>query len=216
MTQFEKIVYFMKKPWVIGLYAILVVFTYIFIDKTVAAYFYQLDLRTDVAALNVLTVFGKWIAYVVLFVASGLYFRYIQVNPLYEGRSWFLLGCILVANLVCLVLKIVFGRARPELLFISNEFGFYWFKLKSDFWSFPSGHTITVVSLAAGLGVLFSRYFYAIFTVALLIASSRILLYYHYVSDVMTGFYVSVLAVGFFIQYLRKNKCFDKKGCVVS
>jgi membrane-associated phospholipid phosphatase len=216
MTQFEKTVHFMKKPWVIILYAILVVLVYIFSDKAIATYFHQLDLRTNIHALNILTAFGKWAAYVVLFFAAGLYFRYIRVNSVYESRSWFLLGCVLAANLVCLVAKIILGRARPDLLFASNEFGFYWFKLKSVYWSFPSGHTITVVSLAAGLGVLFPRYFYAILAVALLIVASRVLLYYHYLSDVMAGFYVSILVVGLFTQYLKKNKCLNKKGCAIS
>ena len=128
------------------------------------------------------------------------------MNPVYESRSWYLLGCVFVANLVCFVCKVTLGRARPDLLFASNEFGFYWFKLSKFYWSFPSGHTTTVVSLAVGLGVLFPRYFYIALTVALLVAASRVLLYYHYLSDVLSAFYISLLVVGFFTGYLKDKK----------
>lgn len=216
MTQFEKTFHFMKKPWVIVLYAILVVLAYIFIDRSLATYFYQLDLRINIHALNILTAFGQWIGYVLLFLGIALHFRWIRANPVYEMRAWYLLGCLLIANLVCFVVKVALSRARPDLLFASNEFGFYWFKHTKAYWSFPSGHTTTVISLAAGLGVLFPRYFYAILAVALLVAASRVLLYYHYLSDVMTAFYLSVLVVGFFTQYLKKNHWIDKKIKIIS
>lgn len=215
MTPFEKLFNFMKKPWVIILYAILVILAYYFIDQPLATYFYQLDLRTKMPLLGVLTAFGKWIAYVLLFFIAGLYFRYIQVNTVYETRAWYLLGCVLLANLVCLVLKVTLSRARPDLLFSSNEFGFYWFKLSSDYWSLPSGHTTTVISLAAGLGMLVPRYFYVLLIAAFLIVASRILLCFHYLSDVMSAFYISLLVVGFFTEYIKRKNWFNKMDCTM-
>ena len=205
MTQFEKTICFMKKPWVIGLYVILVILSYVYIDRGLASYFHQFDLRTSIHALNYLTALGQWLAYIALFLLAGLYFRFVRVNSVYEARAWYLLGCVLVANLVCLVLKVALSRARPDLLFSSNEFGFYWFKHKSAYWSFPSGHTTTVISLAAGLGVLFPRYFFLALAIALLVAATRVLLYYHYLSDVMTAFYLSLLVVGFFYSVFEKK-----------
>jgi membrane-associated phospholipid phosphatase len=215
MTQFEKVFYFMKKPWVIIFYAILVILAYYFVDKPIATYFYQLDLGTKMHSLELLTALGKWIAYVILFFIAGLYFRYIQVNTVYEARAWYLLGCVLVANLICLILKVALSRARPDLLFTSNVFGFYWFKLSSNYWSLPSGHTTTVISLASGLGVLFPRYFYAFLIVALLVVASRVLLYFHYLSDVMSAFYISLLTVGFFTEYLKRKNWLKKTGCTM-
>ncbi len=215
MTQFEKLFNFMKKPWVIILYAILVILAYYFIDQPLATYFYQLDLRTKMPLLGVLTALGKWIAYVLLFFIAGLYFRYIQVNTVYEARAWYLLGCVLLANLVCLVLKVTLSRARPDLLFSSNEFGFYWFKLSSDYWSLPSGHTTTVISLAVGLGMFVPRYFYVLLVAAFFIVVSRILLCFHYLSDVMSAFYISLLVVGFFTEYIKRKNWFNKMDCTM-
>lgn len=213
MTQFEKTCHFMKKPWVIGLSITLVVLAYIFVDRPLATFFHQLELRTNIHVLRILTALGQWIAYLVIFFFVALYFRYVRVNLVCESRSWYLLGCMLAANLVCFVLKVILGRARPDLLFTINEFGFYWFKFSKYYWSFPSGHTTTVVSLAIGVGVLFPRWFYVAIVVALLVAASRVLLYYHYLSDVLAAFYLTVFVVGFFTQYLRQKNWFEDKGC---
>ena len=109
----------------------------------------------------------------------------------------------MIPNLFGFVVKIVLGRARPDLLFSIDYFGFYGFKLNNLYWSFPSGHTLTSTALASGLGVIFPRYFYAFLGGALLVASSRILLYHHYLSDVMTGLYMSLLLVGIFTHYFK-------------
>ncbi|MBI2785476.1 MAG: phosphatase PAP2 family protein [Legionella longbeachae] len=216
MTQFEKVYYFIKKPWVIVLYTILVILVYYFVDKPLATYFYQFDFINKVPVLKLLTTLGQWIIYIILFVFGGLYFRYIQINSAYEARAWYLLVCLLVANLICLVLKVSLSRARPDLLFTSNEFGFYWFKLNESYWSFPSGHTITVISLAASLSVLFPRYFYTFFIGALLVVATRVLLCRHYLSDVMSAFYISLFIVGFLTEYLKKRNWFNLNSAIES
>ena len=207
---FEQALYFLKKPWIIILYAIFVVLAYYFIDIPMATYFCQLDLGVRFPALNILTALGKWYVYIVLFLFLGLFFRYIRSNAVYEARAWYLLGCVFLANLLGLIVKVVVSRARPDLLFSSHEFGFYWFKLSGNYWSFPSGHAITSFSLFAGLGLLFPRFIYILFVIAFLITGSRILLCRHYLSDVMTGLYFGMLTVGLFTEYLKKKNWFKK------
>jgi membrane-associated phospholipid phosphatase len=216
MTQFEKTFHFMKKPGVIVFYAILVLLSYIFVDRALATYFHGLDLRTSIHFLRYLTALGQWMGYIVLFFIAAVYFRFIQANPVYAARSLYLLSCVFIANLVCLVVKVTLSRARPDLLFASGQFGFYWFKSTSNYWSFPSGHTSTIISVASGLGIVFPRYFYVLLSLALLVAASRVLLYHHYLSDVMTGFYLSLMVVGLFTQYLKGKKWFTKKCAFTS
>ena len=210
MTQFERTYNLMKNPWTILVYIVLVILAYHFVDRPLATYFHQLDLRTNLHILNLLTGLGKVTIYVVLFTLAGLYFRFIGTNPVYEARSWYLLACVVLANLLCLILKTSLGRARPDLLFTSNIFGFYWFKGTALYWSLPSGHTTTVVSLAGGFGVIFPKYFYAFLGLAFLIVLTRVLLYYHYLSDVMTAFYLCILVVGVFTQYIKRNQYLSK------
>ncbi|MDI1352061.1 MAG: phosphatase PAP2 family protein [bacterium] len=205
MTQFDRLFYQMKKPWVMGLYVICIILTYEFIDKSLAIYLHQFDIRTHAHLLNILTFFGNWEIYGLVFLCAALYFRYLAKDFSWEKRAWFLFACVFLANLVGLILKVSLSRARPDLWFSQGLFGFYWFTLGHSYWSFPSGHTITVVSLAAGLGCLYTRYFFAFLSLALLIALTRVLLYYHYLSDVMTAFYLGILVVGIITHYLQKK-----------
>lgn len=197
-TPFERLLHCMKKPWAMILYALLVVLIYHLVDKSVATYFYHLDLRVHGYALRGISFLGQALIYLVLFSLAGLYFRYFKRHPIYEARAWYWLICIVIPNLFCWFLKIILGRARPELLFAHHFFGFYWLQWSSSYWSFPSGHTMTVMGLAAGLAVVFPKFTYAFFLLAFFVALSRVLLYYHYISDVMVGFYLSVLLVGLF------------------
>ncbi|CAM3040599.1 phosphatase PAP2 family protein [Legionella worsleiensis] len=210
MSSFEQLFDWMKKPWVIALYAVLVGLIYYFADKPTAVFFHQLDTRQSLPVLNVLTAFGQWKAYIILFVFLGFYSRYVHKNDRFEARVWYLLGCVFIPNLVGFILKIAVSRARPDLLFSEHLFGFYWLQTKNLYWSFPSGHSLTVVGLASGLSVLFPRYFLVFFGLAILVVLSRVVLYHHYLSDVMTGFYLSILLVGFFTEYLKKKHYLNK------
>lgn len=207
MTPFEQMFHVMKKPWVLLLYVTLTVLVYQYADKFIASYFQHYDLRTYGHALHFITALGKSKFYILLFSLLALYFRYIKKNALNEHRTWFLLACVLLANLMGLALKITLGRSRPDLFFDGGMFGFYWFKLDNLYWSFPSGHSITIAALASGLSILFPRYFYVYFGMALLVIMTRVFLYFHFLSDVMVGFYLSVLMVGYFLEGLKKRHC---------
>lgn len=196
MTPLEKLFNLIKKPWFIGLYVVLIVCSYFFVDKPVAIYFHELNLRTNLQALNVFTALGQVKFYFVLFVLAGLFFRYGIKKSVYEYRAWYLFACVLAANLVGLFLKVTLGRARPDLFFDSQLYGLYWFKFSSMYWSLPSGHALSVTAIAAGLGTLFPRYFYALLVVAILVFLSRVVLCHHYLSDVMAGAYLGLFVVG--------------------
>lgn len=199
----DKTYNFLKKPWVILLFFLITFFIYKYIDRLVALYFHQLHLRSTMQALNVLTTLGKWTIYVLLFSLAGLFFRFVNKNPKYEKNSWFLLACIVLPNLLGLILKVSLSRARPELLFSNNLYGLYWFKMDYLYWSLPSGHAITITALSAGLGVLLPRFYSLFLLIALLVATSRVLLYHHYLSDVLLGFYLSIMVVGVFTNYFK-------------
>ena len=59
--------------------------------------------------------------------------------------------------------------------------------LPPDKYSFPSGHTITAFGIALSLGLFYPQLQGVLLAVALLIASSRIILGMHFLSDVLAG-----------------------------
>jgi undecaprenyl-diphosphatase len=94
---------------------------------------------------------------------------------------------VAAAGLADDVLKVAFGRARPFMWLAGDESGFHAFRFKSQFNSFPSGHTTTSFAAAIALSALFPRVRVLFFLVAAAIGASRILQDVHYLSDVVAG-----------------------------
>lgn len=115
------------------------------------------------------------------------------------ARLGFLFMSIAGAGLVVLVLKYLLGRARPHVALTlagaHPQFTFDWLALKASFASFPSGHSAVVFSTAAAFGALFPRARIPLVLLAILVASSRIVLGSHYPSDVLAGGAVATVFV---------------------
>ncbi|MBA2651315.1 MAG: phosphatase PAP2 family protein [Tatlockia sp.] len=207
MSPFERLFKTMTNPIVVVLYFGLIIALILKYDQPISTYLFHLDLRTNFSSLNYLTKIGLGGLYYPSFLGLALFFRYIRKNPIWEARFWFLLLCLIIPAILTLVLKISFGRARPDLFLQSSEhlYGFFGFKWKAIFWSFPSGHTTTIMSVVLGLGIVFPRYFLAFMLLGLSVALSRILLTHHYLSDVLFAIYLTVIAIGCLL-YLLKSK----------
>ena len=119
-------------------------------------------------------------------------------------RPWsalFFLVAQLASAGAVLVLKHLFGRARPEEIIVLSDFG-----------SFPSGHVANAATLAAVAYILFPRLFVAIIGViyVMLMAISRTALHAHWLSDTLGGAMIGVGVVlivgGFFAPLLVKER----------
>lgn len=203
MTPFERLFAVMTKPWVAASYLGLIVLSFIYFDQPIAYYFYSLDLKTKLPILTWITNAGVVGVYFVSLLLLALFFRYIQSNAQWEARAWFLWLCVALPNLICVILKVTFGRARPTLLFSDELYGFYGLQTQAQFWSFPSGHTTTIMGLVFGLSIIFPRYCYAFLVSGFLVALSRVLLTNHFLSDVLTASYLTLLEVGLLLLLLR-------------
>ena len=182
---------------------------YCYIDLYLTNIFARWNLRDNSLILNWVTDLGDGLI-IVIFIFSALWFRYIKQHALWEARSWFIMQCILLSGSICFVLKIIFGRGRPKMWFNAHEYGFYWFNIKGAYWSFPSGHATTILSIAFAFSILFPRYWLMFLLLGFFIALSRILLGYHYTSDVFVAGYLTLLEVIFLVYFLRRKKCLLK------
>jgi lipid A 4'-phosphatase len=106
----------------------------------------------------------------------------------------FLFASIAASGLVVDVMKIGFGRLRPKLLFRSDLYGFSWLGWRPDHWSFPSGHSATIVALFSALWWLWPQHLLFYVLAAAIVAGSRVVIGAHYPSDVMAGALVAVLS----------------------
>jgi membrane-associated phospholipid phosphatase len=170
----------------------------LFIDKPLAQIIYTNHLDVDCSFLWWLTVFGESAIYLTGLLLLALFLQFVMKRTAWASRVWFLWLCVLVPNVICIGLKIIAGRARPLLWLQDHIYGFYGVQLHSSYWSFPSGHTTTIMGLAIGLCVLLPRFRVVYVFVALLVVLSRVVLLQHYLSDViaatlLTGIEIAVL-----------------------
>jgi lipid A 4'-phosphatase len=102
-------------------------------------------------------------------------------------RAVFFFAGIAAAGLLNNLLKIVFGRMRPKLLFSDDAYGFTFFHFHPDYWSFPSGHATNMAAIAVALYFLWPRYRWVYLAAAAVMALARVMQTVHYASDVVVG-----------------------------
>ena len=147
MIGFDRLFKTVTKPWVAISLGMFIIISFFYFDKPVAYFFHVLDLKQHYPIVYWITNLGIGAVDLTLLFLFALFFRYIRRNKQSEARSWFLFLCVLIPNIICVALKTLLGRARPELLFDKSLYGFYGFHTNSQFWSLPSGHTTTVMGL---------------------------------------------------------------------
>ena len=205
---FEQLWRTMTKPFVVFGMFVLFAILYIWCDQALA---FALSPLRGMTSLKILTLMGLGALWI-----STLGFLFVLFYVVLKKRDialklGFLWLCVFIPNMIHGVLKVTLGRARPLMLLDKGEYGFYGFKLDSAFWSFPSGHTTTVVALALGAWFFWPRYrlWYVLF--ALLLPITRLMLAKHYLSDVMMTAYLTLIEVG--LIYMLWNRLQVKYSC---
>ena len=161
-----------------------------------------------------ITEFGIATAYlVVTAVAAGMCFVAAksatgQERRRYLFHAWraaYVFLAVAVSGLIADLIKPVAGDARPKLFFSEHISGFSGFGPNANYWSFPSGHSVTAAALAFALCVLYPRWRWAWILAALLIGMSRIGLDTHHLSDVVGGFYIGLVTAWALYAVFRHN-----------
>lgn len=204
ITSVEQLYRLVLKPKVVILYMVMIVVSFIYLDKPIAEYCYSLHLGENHPWVVHLTNLAWGGVYIPGLLLLTLFFRFVVHNE-YWRQTLFLWLCLVVPSIFGLIMKVVMGRARPTLWLGKSVYGFQWFQLKADFWSFPSGHTLNFMGLMFGFALLYPRYFKPLMCLGLVIISTRVLLHAHYLSDVMMASLLSLVVIGTMHQWLKKN-----------
>ena len=102
-------------------------------------------------------------------------------------RLGFLFSAIALPGIVFTVVKRLIGRARPLVGTGSDPFLYLPLGWKVEYASFPSGHATDAFAAAAAIGALWPSARPFMWTYAVLIAVSRVMVTAHFPSDVLAG-----------------------------
>jgi membrane-associated phospholipid phosphatase len=120
-------------------------------------------------------------------------------------RLGFLFLAIGVTGLVVTVLKRIVGRARPVIAG-DDVFLYKFFLWRVEYASFPSGHATTAFAAAVAFGVLWPRLRPLLWTYAIMIALSRVIVTAHHPSDVLAGAIAGVIGALLVRDYMAARR----------
>jgi membrane-associated phospholipid phosphatase len=92
------------------------------------------------------------------------------------------------------VLKIFLGRRRPRDDVEHGLYGFRYFTWQLQYDSFPSGHAMTIFSVAVLASIIVPMLSPLWFAIALTLALTRAMLIAHFLSDVLIGAAIGIVA----------------------
>ena len=150
-----------------------------------------------------ITILGdsKW--YFLLSIFSILLFYFVKKNNYYINKkniieaysnfAIFLFFSLIISGILTQLIKHIVGRPRPNHSLLDGSFEFNFFNLNSEFHSFPSGHSSTIFIVALVIALFLPKLKYFFILLALIVASSRIVVGAHFLTDVLGGITVAYL-----------------------
>jgi membrane-associated phospholipid phosphatase len=118
--------------------------------------------------------------------------------------AFLIFSSVLSAGVIAKIIKICVGRFRPVFFEAFGMTGFRPFSLEWAFNSMPSGHTAASFAGLVMIGLLFPRAKYFTWTLAIIIAFSRVYVGAHWVGDVVLGAFIGMLCADFVKAILKK------------
>lgn len=191
--------------------AVLIIVSYLFFDRPIAEAALTLKQTGWHSMAKGISFEANGIFIKVLLAVGFIYAGFDAINNGLTDRSRHVLYiCFSVSTAIVIgdVLKDMFGRARPPLLFDKGIYGFFPLNEAYLYNSFPSGHTLRAFSSLVALGYVIPRLRYPALCIATLVGVSRVLALKHYPSDVLFGAFIgtTVAVWGWKILYPYRRR----------
>ena len=171
------------------------------IDRALAHFIYDHVSARAHKALDSVTHYAKaghWLAAAVLalIVAGALHHFHVLEDDvtLLINYSIAFIVALVVGSAVLHVIKLVLGRRRPRDDMEMGLYGFMPLAFNTSYNSFPSGHALTICCVAVIFTCVWPAWWPVWFAVAALLAVTRALLTAHFLSDVLIGAGIGLIA----------------------
>ncbi|MBS0650774.1 MAG: phosphatase PAP2 family protein [Verrucomicrobia bacterium] len=163
-----------------------------FFDIPIAAYFKTIPSKLRIVAQFITDLIDPWPGTAVWAVLY-FFFNFFSKRKSLANRFLLISVSVSTANISIELLKWIFGRARPELLWSQNLYGFQFFASHDADFSFPSGHSCTIGAIMGALACFYPKYTYLFLAIAFIMAFSRVILSFHYLSDILVGMTIGLI-----------------------
>ena len=171
------------------------------IDRRLAHFIYDhVSARTH-KALDSITHYAKaghWLAAAILALIAAAGLRHYGVladeSTMLVNYSLAFIASLTMGSAVLHVIKLVLGRRRPRDDMEMGLYGFQPMAFNPDYNSFPSGHALTICCVAVIFTCVWPMWWPVWFAVAAMLAVTRALLTAHFLSDVLIGAGIGLIA----------------------
>ena len=173
----------------------------ILIDRRAAHFIYDhVNLKTH-KFLDGITHYAKaghWLAAAIVALTLTALARHFGARgadlPLVINYSLAFIASLTVGSAILHVIKLVLGRRRPRDDMEMGLYGFMPLAFNPDYNSFPSGHALTICCVGVIFTCVWPMAWPIWFGVAALLAVTRALLTAHFLSDVLIGAGIGLIA----------------------
>jgi membrane-associated phospholipid phosphatase len=129
---------------------------------------------------------------------------FVKADGVRANRCLWIFGTIATAHGLCSILKFLFGRSRPELLFTKGVYSFDFLKVGYAFHSFPSSHAAICAGIATAVGALYPERRLTMLAAGFALAFAPVATGVHYLSDAVLGFGIGSLSAWAFQMVLTR------------
>lgn len=134
---------------------------------------------------------GHWLVAAILVYAAARVFRLFYLHDprvfLAQDAAAAFIASLALGSLILHILKRLVGRRRPRDEIEMHLYEFKFWTFKADYNSLPSGHALTIFSVAAIATCVVPSLAALWFLIATVLSVTRVLLTAHFVSDVLIG-----------------------------
>ena len=212
---------FQKEEKATCIYLLLGALVFLFFDYSISKFFYNINSQTK-SLFETLTHFGDSLYFFVPTILVWAVIKIIQnknkIILTISDISLFIFFNILISGIAVQIFKHILGRPRPPMFHLYNMSSLDFFQFDSKWHSFPSGHTATIFAFIFCLIFLFPRIKNILITIAVVIASTRVIVGAHYVSDIFGGALVAyITSILLREKFFQKSKLFKSdQGYLIS
>lgn len=193
-----------KSIYLLATGTLLGVFTFFYVD----AYISKLCVGLSHASRNYLKVLSLSLCppfHMIVWCVIYLTTKYRSTSNELISISRQIFYSLLISLSLVYCMKILLGRARPELL-TDNIYGFYFMMQNHHYHSFPSGHAAVATCVFVPLLCNFPKFRIIWIVLPILLSSSRILLNYHFTSDILASGMIGYIVQSLYRKYRDKKE----------